>query len=595
MERISIEDYKKKYGDIGLQHFTQPMPPQTNALSSTLKDVPSDIVETGKGIGAQLGGIYGQSKAIIQDQNFTPAQKVMGVFGKFAGGVSGAIGEGVIGAGKLALSPASEAQIKGITQSVAQGVAQTDAAKAVIHWYDSLNKNDKLFVDSVGGVASFISDVFAPGVTKLAIKPVVTGVKTAGEATMQSVKTAGEATVQGVKTAVSPIIQGANTVVSNAPDIAKGLGTQVKDFGQRVVTGAIDTAAESRRLATLPAPEANLIRSGVDEAAVKLMKESTPAEQTIYKDLVAKAKTSTGNLLAEQPKVVVGQEFMKPVSHLLDVRDVVGKKLGDVRKGLSNAPMDVTAQFKKFQGYLDNRGITVDSRGKFTGSGNMAPSDLRELQKLYNEIRPDNTGKVVRSQKWIDQWNQRTYKEYDLRQAREQTFSNDVTRTVEQARSFFKEALPPVYRTLSTQYSEVMKPIEDVVNLLGYKGDITKLSAKEIKAAEVAMRIIGNASDRPQAVIDSVINTANKYGYTSDVNLKKVVLFADALEGVYPNITPKRGFTGSVTRGVNQSGVGVAADLMTGNVKGVLGQALNSTASQKEIQQALDKFLGSLN
>lgn len=401
-------------------------------------------------------------------------------------------------------------------------------------------------------------------------------------------------TAKNLYESAQPLLSNTRGVVSSSMDIGKGAMIQGRDFGKRIITNLKETADDATRLKTLPPAEAKLIRVGVDDASVKLIKESTPSEVKIYRDLVSKAKIKSGDLLAEQPKVAIGQAFMKPVDHLIKTKNSIGAKLGAIRQKLSNAQMDVTPQWQQFKAYLDSRGITVDAKGKFTGSGNMAPSDLRVLQGLYDELKPDKTGRVLRSQKWIDEWSQRTFKEYDLRQARELTFSDDVTRTVEKARGVFKTALPQEYRTLSTQYSEVMKPIQDVTKLLGYKGDLDKLTTKQIKAAEVALRVIGNASDRPQSVIDAMLKVANKYGYTSDVDLKKVIIFADALEDVYPNITPKRGFTGSTARGINQSGLGVAGDVASGNVKGVLGQVLDSTATQKEVQDALDEFLKSL-
>lgn len=549
-------------------------------FANNLTETAKDVRDTVGGIGSQISTAYTKSQEVLKDDSFSAPQKLMGVLGQIASGASGAIGETVVGAGKMALSQQSESALKEIASSVANGIAETDVARSVIDWYGSLDKKDKLFIDSAGGLASLMTDVLAPGAARSSIKPVLS---TAKEMTGKL--------VTGSKSALST----SSSALGGATDVIKGIGIQAKDFGGRVVTSAKDTASESRRLASIPEPEAKLIRTGVDDAAIKLIKESTLSETTLYKSLVEKAKVRSGDLLAEQPKVIIGQEFMKPVDHLLKVRSSVGSKLGAVRTNLSNAPMDVTQQWREFRAYLDGKGITVDKNGRFTGSGSMAKSDLAELQKMYDEIRPDKTGKVVRSQKWLDEWSQRTYKEYDLRQAREQTFSDDVTKTAEKARSIFKQALPKEYRVLSTQYSETMKPIQEVVKLLGYKGDIDKLTTKEIKAAEVALRVIGNASDRPQSVIDELLRVSEKYGYKSDVDLKKVIIFADALEDVYPNITPKRGLTGSTARGVNQSGIGVAGDIATGNVKGLLGQVLNSSATQKEVQSALDEFLKSLN
>ena len=583
MERISAEEFKKRYGEVGLEKFVNPAQPKSSLFNlQAAKDV---FTKAGRDV--QLA----QQNQIEKDNSLSSTLKT-GATAALQGGLSipRAIDAGIMGTekGEELTGNVIDTMTK-LGEAITPDSIQNyigDKATQVIEGYNAMSPQEQLNQRNKLAVAEVLSYFLGGEAAKTATTPVVRG-------TEQVLKTGKEGAEQGLK-ATQEIIPKVTDVAASAADIAKGFGTQLKEFGKRVATGAQETAEQSRKLATLPEPEAKLIRTGVDDAAVKLIKESTPTEKTIYKNLVEKAKVRSGDLLAEQPKVVIGQEFMKPVSHLITVRNSVGSKLGAVRQKLSNAPVDVTPQWRQFRAYLDGRGITVNKSGKFTGSGNMAKSDLAELQKMYDEIRPDKSGKVMRSQKWLDEWSQRTFKEYDLRQAREQTFSDDVTRTVEKARTIFKQALPKEYRALSTQYSEAMKPLQEVVKLLGFKGDIEKLTTKQLKAAEVALRIIGNAADRPQSVIDDLLKAATKFGFKSDTDLKKLIIFADALEDIYPNITPKRGLTGSVARGVNQTGVGLAGDIATGNIKGVLGQALNSTASQKEIQEALDAFLKSL-
>lgn len=554
---------------------------QGDVIDRTIKDIPSDIVDTGAGVWNAAKGTQSKIAEAWTRPDLSIPQRIAGTVVAPAQGVSRTAGELFTGAAKLLTTDEFEKAVNSGIATVAGDVANTSLGKGLANFYKSLPESDKYTLTNIiAPIAETMATVGTGGAFSAGSKVAKEGL--------------GAVVDTGVK-ATKGTLSKTGEILGGASDITKGIATQVKDFGGRVVTGAKETAQQSRRLDTLPKPEAGFIRAGADDASVKLIKESTPSEINLYKNLVKKAKDKSSDMLAEQPKVVIGQEFMKPVDFLLKTRKSIGAKLGAVRQKLSNTPIDVTSEWKQFRSYLDGRGITVDKNGKFTGAGNMAKSDLVELQKMYDELRPDKTGKVMRSQKWLDEWNQRTYKEYDLRQAREQTFSDDVTRTVEKARSIFKEALPPEYRRLSSQYAESSTPIQEVVKLLGYKGDIDKLTAKELKAAEVALRVVGNASDRPQAVIDELLRISTKYGYKSDVDLKKIILFADALENVYPNITPTRGFTGSTARGINQSGVGVAADLATGNVKGVLGQALNSSATQKEIQDALDAFLASLS
>jgi hypothetical protein len=293
-----------------------------------------------------------------------------------------------------------------------------------------------------------------------------------------------------------------------------------------------------------------------------------------------------------QPKQIAGREFLKPVNHLIVERKRVGAELGDLRKQLSTRrEINTNNAFRNFRTYLrDDLGVQFDAKDQIIpGTGRLAKSDVGEVQKLYQELRP----KVFMSQTDIDTFLQRSFKDYDVRQMREQTFSDDVSRIAERARKEMRQLMPEEYNRLATEYATMSRPLEDVVKLLGYKGDLDQLSAKDLKAGEVALRVLGSAADRPQSVIDSVTNAATKYGYTSDVELDRIIYLTDQLEDLY-DITPSRGFSGSTSRGIDQSGAGVLGDVVTMNPGGLFDKAMSSKASREEVQEAFEAYVKSL-
>jgi len=404
-----------------------------------------------------------------------------------------------------------------------------------------------------------------------------------------------------VDTAVDTVAAGASSLTQKAApatDIAKGLVTQGADFVRRVASNAQEAAGEARKMAKMPEPVSRFVRAGGDERAADLITKASPEERSLFRQAVDLAKTKEGALDSKvQPKEVAGRAFMEPVNFLLKQRDSVGAKLGAVRQKLSTQKIDINPQFREFQRFLtENYGLLIDKSGNLMrGAGRVADSDMKEIQRIYDDLRPTVLGGAKRSQKWIDEWSQRTFKEYDLRQAREKTFSDDVTRVAEKARSTLKKAMPDEYNKLSTTYAETMRPIQEVVKLLGYKGDIDKLSTKELKAGEVALRVLGNASSRPQEVIDAVLTAAKSGGFKSKVDMNKIITFVDKLEDLY-DITPSRGFSGSATRGINQSDMtGIVSDVATMNVPGMASRALNSAPSQKELKEAFEALLKSLD
>lgn len=550
-----------------------------NSLSETGRDAADVFLNAGRRANEAGEGI------VSNIQQGRP----IGAVSKFIQGVGRVVGGTFLDTAKIPLSQGAEDKVAGVARDVGEAAMQTPPAQFLLERYQALSPEARRNVDDALGFAEGLAEL---GGIRGGSRVIGAGANVAQDVTAPIGRAASEV-AQTVNTAARTGAQ----AIQPATDVVRGIGTQVTDFARRTGREAIDTAEESRRLATLPEPDARLIRTGADERVVNLVRNSTPQERNVYRDLVEAAKAKEGDLEAQQPKVIAGQEFMKPVDHLLKQRDTIGKQLGETRQSLSNSKnININPYFREFQRYLtEDLGLRIDNKGNLIkGEGRVADSDLKEIQKLYNDLRPETIGTNMKSQRWIDEYLQRTFKEYDLRQAREQTFSDDVTRVAEKARSSLRQAMPEEYNALSTQYATVMKPIQDVVKLLGYKGDLEELTTKDLKAAEVALRVLGNASDRPQSVIDEVLSVAQQTGYTSDVDLNRVLILTDQLEDLY-DITPSRGFSGSAARGVNQSAAGTVGDAATGNISGLFSKALNSRASQKEVQEAFEAFLNSLD
>ena len=372
----------------------------------------------------------------------------------------------------------------------------------------------------------------------------------------------------------------------------QGIGQQVGDFARRTVTEAQDVARRNQELSALPEPEANIRRAVADDRVIDLVNTMTPEELLVTQRLVDQAKLKQRDITpnTQHPKVIAGEELLKPVDYIITTRKQVGADLGELRKQLdATKNINTNSAFRNFHQYLkSNYSVQFDTQGNIIpGAGTLARSDVPEIQKLYDELR----GKTITSQRDIDQFLQRSLKDFDLRQAREQTFSDDVPRIAEQARRDMRQLMPEQYNALSTQYAQLSKPLTDMVKLLGYKGDLDALTAKDLKAGEVGMRILGNAADRPQSVIDDVVNTASANGYSSNVNLNNIITIADQLESLY-DITPSRSLQGQVSGAIEGSNaIGAMGDAATMNIGGLYNRAMQSRASQQEIRDAFDAYI----
>lgn len=588
MSRVSFKEFS---AGLPITRQTPVAPKQElddkgNTLGRVLSDIPGDIVDTFKGvIGAGRRGSEKFAEAFTTPGLSIP-QRVAGAAVAPFSALVNAGGEAIKGGAKLLTTEEFEASLSGAIGQVGEEIMSTDAAKKAVELYNSLPEDQKYTLSSI---IAPMANVMTAGVGGVGAKPVLNSLK---EGLKQATKTTVKETVKRTpQEAAEAVVRAANPTPNPIVDTISGAAKQITDFAKRTVNEAQDTAQTARRLNEMPEPKSTLIRKGADERIVNVMDNATPEEVKVYRELIeqAKAKEIDPTPNTPQPKAVAGREFLKPVDYIINERKSVGKQLGEYRKNLSTVKdVDTNPAFQNFHAYLkDNFKVKFDKKGQIiANTGTLAASDVKLVQKIYNQLRSDKTN----SQAELDQWLQRTYKDYDLVQARERTFSEEVPRIAEKARSEVRALMPEDYNKLATDYAQLSRPLNEFVKLLGYKGNLDDLTAKELKTGEIALRVLGNAADRPQTVIDDILETATDRGFQSNIDLNRLIYITDQLEDLY-DITPTRGFSGSATRGINQSSAGIAGDVATMNIGGLFNRAMGSRASQKEIQEAFEAYV----
>lgn len=593
MARISLEEF-----GAGLpvtranpvQPIQDPESPQGSTFSRVLRDIPGDVVDTFKGVidaGREGGENFAEA---FSTPDLSVGQRVAGAIVSPFSALANAGGEVLKGGMKVFTTDEFEEQTNKALAEVGQAAMNSQMGQKAREYYDSLDEQQKFTLTNIiAPTANVMTAGVAPGVGKAAFDTAKTALKQGFKSTArETVKRTPREAAEAVIKSANPV---AEAVSSPVVDTLKGAGTQIKDFAKRTALEAQDTAKQSKRLAEMPEPKANLIKNGADERIVNVVENSTPEEIPLYRELIEQAKLKEADPTPNtaQPKVIAGREFLKPVDFIIKQRNTVGTDLGQIRKGLSTTKnIDTNPAFRAFHQYLkDDFKVQFDKEGKIIPEvGTLATGDVPQIQKLYDQLKSDK----LNSQAELDQWLQRSLKDFDLVQKREQTFSDEVTRIAGRARQEIGELMPAEYNQLRTEYAQLSKPLNDFVKLIGYKGDLDKLTTKDLKTGEVALRVLGNAADRPQSVIDDVLNTATDNGYTSTVDLNRLIYITDQLEDLY-DITPTRGFSGSATRGINQSSAGTAADVATFNVGNLFDRAMSSRATQKEIQESFEAYI----
>lgn len=599
MSRVSFKEFSQ-----GLPVTqTNPKPPRKpenfgqsgNLIGRILVDAPSDIAETFKGIAdAGMGVVENVGEALTRP-GLSISQRAIGAAVAPFSGVVNAGGEALMGGAKLFTTDEFEENTNRALAAAGQAAMNTKMGMSARRFYERLPDDQKFMLTNViAPLANVMTAGVGTGVAKAGAEAVETGFKGALKSTAtQTTKRTAQDAANDVIAAANPINEAVEATAKGNPlvDTVKGVVSQFRDFGRRTIGNAQDTARQNRELATMPEPKSTLIRNGADERVVGVVEKLTPSELKVTRELVEQAKLKeldpTQN--TPQPKIIAGREFMKPVTHIIETRKKVGSQLGEIRNTLSQTrDIDTNPAFRNFHNYLKNNfKVQFDKKGKIRAdAGTLATSDIPQIQKIYDQLRSDKKN----SQAELDQWLQRTYKDYDLVQQREKTFSEEVPRIVEFARAEVSDLMPDEYNALRTQYAQLSKPLEEVAKLLQFKGNLDDLTAKELRAGEVALRVLGNAADRPQTVIENVLKAATESGYTSDVNFNNIIYLTDQLEDLY-DITPNRGFSGSTARGIDQSSVNIAGDIATMNAISLFDRAMSSKASQKEIQAAFEAYV----
>lgn len=222
-ERENIIDLDEYLGE-ETQNLPEP-PPKSDIVQkmeevkkspSFMERIKNRAIDTAKDIGEtamDIGGTVVQGakdiKEIANREDINLAQKFAATAGEVGSTASEAVGEAVIGAGKVALSQEHEDQVKQLVQDVAGRIAENDTVQQATQkfndWYNGLDKDNKLIVDSIGGIGSFMAEVLGLGVAGKAVKPTLKAVGEAGETVIEAGKEAVETGIKKIDEITEPV------------------------------------------------------------------------------------------------------------------------------------------------------------------------------------------------------------------------------------------------------------------------------------------------------------------------------------------------------------------------------------------------------
>jgi hypothetical protein len=176
---------------------TIPEPEKPGRVMETL----GDVKETLGGVGDQIVEGAKDMYDIATNDDMNLAQKFAAGSGRTAAGAAGIIGELTVGAGKALLPQEGEDMVKGLMDKVATAVSETDAAKSAAEWYQGLSPDNKIIVDSLGGIAALITEVIGLKGAKVVKNVVEETAQASAPAIVAGAEVVGDVAKQGVDVA----------------------------------------------------------------------------------------------------------------------------------------------------------------------------------------------------------------------------------------------------------------------------------------------------------------------------------------------------------------------------------------------------------
>lgn len=172
-----------------------------STLSRIVKDVPSDIVETGK---RAFGATNEAGRGIVDTfkrDDIGMADKVVTAGSQAFKGIGRFLGETFLGAAKLTTTDEFEKQAGAAALEVGEKIASTDFVKDTVAWYDSQDDNKKRQIQNILGYAEGLVELVGAGTI---VKGAKAGVKGSKEAALAS----SEAITSGLNDVITLAKQG---------------------------------------------------------------------------------------------------------------------------------------------------------------------------------------------------------------------------------------------------------------------------------------------------------------------------------------------------------------------------------------------------
>lgn len=571
-----------------LKAYKKDKAPEGSVITRVIKDIPSDVAQTVRGVGSAIGRSFTDTQQTITQANrgeiSTPTAQVS-MLGSVGRGVGQVAGELFLGAGRLALTPEAEESVLETTQNVLEPVVTSQPVQNLISRYESLNPEQKSLVDGALGITEGLTTVLGGG--QIA-RGAVTGARTAISSADDLVRNA----VANARIVAGDLTRGIGETVSETVKKTSSLKDLIGKprIQSRVATNIRDRIDTNRAINELPTPTAqNAVRDGIEIRDVNTLLEVSPKlDKTLGRELFERVKETDAGSVVDEPIEIVGRPIVDRIKLLDSEANRVGQELGEVAKTLGRVTKtqltkSVLDRLKKASGLQElrlNKNGTLDfSRTNLTSRATL--SDRNAIQDAFtNAVRGGSGQQAHRFRQEL----------FEVLDGKKRSLEN-ITGTQERALNAIRQGIAdvldaknPQYKALSQDYAEIMRPLGEIrKKIKALNPDLTD-DILEMNAGIIARRLTGTSISRGE-----IKNLLRQLDEVSD-SLGSTAQSTEALQDLYNvlnnyyQIAPPTGFQGGIESAIDTS------------VGGFVGRNIRDVAGQTPAvrQQALENLLTEL-
>ena len=558
MQKISAEQFKKQYGKDAYSGYKKPtqQPGYFQRVGTSLK-------ETATGLGqdiqkqAEVGG-QAQNRGDYLEEAVALGRGGLRSAGAFA---------------KSALTPLMEAPgIKQAAEFVGEKIADTAPMQKFAEWAGRHPEAAKDIEDTLD-IAGLLG-------TASTVKPLVNGVT-------KGAKMVGkQATQVGGK-----IAEKTATVTGKLKGVTAPLVEEAKRIPSRIQTNAAQKQAVQQSINQLPSKIAReAAQDGLDIADVKTIYRISKTQKAPLKKLATVVKDFAEGKTKTNPIEVVGKPIVGRIKELEKARGTIGQKLGQTADQLGNVTKQelddaVFSELKKVPGL---NGVKKTMLGELDFSNTTLATELSKtdrvaIRKIFSMATKQGTGKSkhLLRQELFEILGGKKRALTALTDTQERAFE-----AVRKGLSNVLEGKNASYKSLSNQYRQTIKPLQDIRKLMKVSGEPDDIL--DMSAGLLARRLTSLAQTNPQ--IKATLNAmdkATKIGGKTRLNVETLQDFYNILEKYY-DIAPKTGFQSQVKQGVEKA-IGGPMDFAADKLKSFAGEtpAVRQRALEKILEEVL--------